>query len=114
MKHSRRILFVSLLFLQSESCHPFFPVANRVDSLEIGMTENQVLSNLGSPDDLHGPIANVYNQSVIVWCYNAKNVGMKAQPPLWVYMVDRKYVKTTDPGNWPKDSTFIYFTRFPN
>ena len=108
----RRMISFIVPLITLCSCIPPEPV-RRESSLEIGMAEDEVLNVMGSPDVLYGPVINADGQTVTVWAYNAKNVKLYAQPPVWLFMADRKYVMSAPPGDWHRDSLFIVNTRFP-
>jgi hypothetical protein len=75
------------------------------------MTESELVDLLGSPDEIFGPFVNAYDESVVIWSYHAKGAWIQSNS-VWIYVVDRKYAKSTPPGSWPQDSTVAYQTRF--
>ena len=100
--------------MQLQSCIPSLERNRRVDlSDEAIVSESDVLDRHGNPDEIFGPIINAYGESVAIWFYHAKGSVIQDNS-VWIYMVDRKYVKSTIPGDWPKDSAAIYSTRFRN
>lgn len=103
-------IFVLLMFAQVPSCIPSFE-RNRRATLDRGMTESQIVELYGTPDEIIGPIANAYHESVAIWFYHAKGVWIQSNS-VWIYVVNRKYARSTPPGDWPGDSSATYHTKF--
>lgn len=99
------------LLVHLSSCSHLSAERDRRTALDEGSTESQVVNLYGNPDEIFGPMVNAYNESVVIWYYHAKGSWIQSNS-VWIYMVDRKYLKSTPPGDWPKDSTAIYNTRF--
>ncbi len=105
-----RTFFLTLMCIQIVSCAPSLH-RNRLVGLSEGATEEDVVNLFGKPDEIHGPMINPFNDSVSIWCYKAKGLWLQ-ESAVWIYMVNRTYLKSTLPGDWPRDSTAICSVHF--
>jgi hypothetical protein len=90
-------------------------VKGRFDSLEPGISINQVSATIGSPDKMVGEIVTAYGQRVMVWEYT--KITFRIVLPIeevtyWVYLVDEHFLKYTPQGVWPAEAGIVYRTDY--
>ncbi len=108
VKHA---LLLTLLCLVGVSCAHWSSERDRRTQLDDGMSENEILNLYGNPDEMFGPFVNAFNESVVIWSYNAKGSWIQSNS-VWIIVVDRKYYKSMPPGSWPADSLAFFHTKF--
>lgn len=109
----RKILVVCATIaagLAVESCVVYS--AAHFDALEPGLTAQQLLERIGSPDMLIGEVTTAFGQHVTVWEYEKLASWTGGHAYYWVYMVDGTYRKHSERRDWRKEKEIVYRTDF--
>ncbi|HUP11514.1 MAG TPA: hypothetical protein VM187_04865 [Niastella sp.] len=86
----------------------------RMNNLSLGMTKEQIKTNVGDNYIIRGAVVNDYNQSVEVWEYEVrKRRSITTTEHYWLYLVDSKLVQWGRAGDWSTEAARIKTFQFP-
>ncbi len=85
----------------------------KMNNLSLGMSKEQVKTNVGDSYIIRGAVVNKYNQSVEVWEYEVrKRHSLTHAERYWLYMVDGKLVQWGKAGDWSTEAERIKDVQF--
>ena len=108
--------------------------ATQLKTISLGVSQAEVVENIGQPTVVRGAIQNAHNETVEVWEYHmqlplGENTGkyiiggiltcgigfladLHPYRDYWLYFVNGSFVKWGEAGDWQTEKDKIYNLRF--